>query len=123
MLKGWSKVKTTMKVYLADMLRLLEVLKEPSMCCALLKHMQSLVEYYMCFPKLTKRLRKVLVTCWSEGESHVQVMAFVVLRRITMLQPHPALHHLLKVSVLLVANKLQTHNLKCTIKLLSIFKI
>lgn len=95
--KGWSKVKTTVKMYLGDLLRLLEGLKDASMLCVLLKHIQAMAEYYVCYPKLAKRLRKVLVKCWAEGESHVQVMAFMVLRRITLLQPHPALHHLLKV--------------------------
>ena len=96
-LKGWSKVKTTIKVYLSDLVRLLDSLKDASMRCALLKHIQSLSDYYLCFPKLVRQLQKLLVRCWSEGESHVQVMAFIVLRRLTMLQPHPALHHLLKV--------------------------
>ena len=95
--KGWSRVKTTVKVYLCDLLLLLERLKEPTMLCSLLKHIQVMADYYLCYPKLTKRLCKVLVKLWSEGESHVQVMAFMVLRRITLLQPHPALHHLLKV--------------------------
>lgn len=95
--KGWSKVKTTVKMHLSDLLRLLEGLKDASMLCALLKHIQAMAEYYVCYPKLAKRLRKVLVKCWAEGENHVQVMAFMVLRRITLLQPHPALHHLLKV--------------------------
>ncbi len=99
-IKGWNKVKTTVKMYLGDLLRLLEGLKDASMLCALLKHIQAMVEYYICYPKLAKRLRKVLVKCWSEGDSHVQVMAFMVLRRITLLQPHPALHHLLKVYIM-----------------------
>lgn len=67
------------------------------MLCALLKHIQTMAEYCICCPKLAKRLRRMLVKSWSEGESHVQVMAFMVLRRITLLQPHPALHQLLKV--------------------------
>lgn len=105
-LKGWGKVKTTIKVYLSDLLRLLDTLKESSMRCAILKHVQSLSEYYICFPKVVKRLQKLLVSCWSEGESHVKVLAFVVLRRITLLQPHPALHHLLKVHT-------HTHTQRC----------
>ena len=96
-LKGWSKVRTSIKVYLSDLLQLLETLKESSMRCAILKHIQCMEDYFLCYPKLAKRLVIVLVSCWSEAESHVQVMAFVVLRRITILQPHPALHHLLKV--------------------------
>ena len=84
-------------MYLGDLLRLLEGLKDSSMLCALLKHIQTMSEYYICYPKLAKRLRRVLIKSWSEGESHVQVMAFMVLRRITLLQPHPALHQLLKV--------------------------
>ena len=99
-LKGWSKVKSIVRVYLSDLICLLETLKDPSMQCAILKHIQSFTTFCLCFPKITKRLSKVLIVCWSEGESHVQVLAFMVLHRITMLQPHPALHQLLKVTCL-----------------------
>lgn len=94
---GWGKVKSIVRTYLLDLIVLLENLKDQSMQCALLKHIRSLTDYYLCFPKICKRLVKMLVVCWSEGDSHTRVMAFVVLRHVTLNQPHPALHRLLKV--------------------------
>ena len=59
-----------------------------------------MVIYYACFPILCRSLSRKLISQWSEGNEHVQVLAFLVLRRLTLLHPHPSLHTTLKASIL-----------------------
>ena len=102
---SWSRVKSTVKLHLPDLLSLLDTLRDPSMQASVLKHVLSLSEYFVCFPRLLKPLNRVLVEAWSReggggrggGERGVQVLAFLCLRRTILLQPHPALHGVLKV--------------------------
>lgn len=94
---SWHRVKRTVKQYLSDLLSLLHGLQDSTMQCAVLKQVQTLSAYWICFPKLVKTLNKTLVERWTSGESHVQVLAFLSLRKLVILRPHPALHELLKV--------------------------
>lgn len=86
-----------MEPYLSDLLRLLEGLREPAMQCVVLRHMQTLSAYYVSLPQLQRALVRSLVAQWATGEHHVRVVAFLILRRVTLLLPHPSLHHTLKV--------------------------
>ena len=96
-LASWSRVRATVRQYLCDLLALVGHLQDTAMQCSVLKQLQTLSLYAVCFPKVVKKLNKVLVGKWSTGESHVQVLAFLCLRRLVLHQPHPALHLLLKV--------------------------
>ncbi len=72
------------------------------MQCLVLKQVQTMLIYYLCFPKILKRLNKCLVEKWSAGENHVQVLAFLALRKLVLFQPHPSLHTLLKVCCVVI---------------------
>ena len=86
-----------MKQYLSDLLTLSQTLQDPAMQCAVLKQIQTMATYFACFPKLVKALNKCLIEKWACGECRVQVLAFLSLRKLVLLQSHPALHALLKV--------------------------
>lgn len=94
---GWRRVRATVRQYLCDLLTLVGHLQDTAMQCSVLKQIQTLSIYFVCFPKLLRKLNKVLVAKWCSGDNHVQVLAFLCLRRIVLHQPHPALHLLLKV--------------------------
>lgn len=94
---AWGRVRRTVKQYLFDLLRLAETLQDRDMQSAVLKQVHTMAIFFVCFPKLLKVLNKCLIEKWSTADSHVQVLAFLALRRIVLLQPHPALHNLLKV--------------------------
>lgn len=79
------------------MLALAEALQDADMQRAVLKHMHSMAPYFASYPKLVKPFNKCLVEKWSGSEGHVQVLAFLALRKVTLFQSHPALHTLLKV--------------------------
>ncbi len=96
--EAWRKVRRTVKLYLTDLLFLAETLQDLDMQKAVLKQFHSMASYFVCLPKLLKPLNKCLVEKWSTGENSVQVLAFLAMRRTVLLQPHPALHTLLKVS-------------------------
>lgn len=94
---SWSRVRRTVKQYLFDLVRLAETLQNTEMQRAVLKHIYTMAIFFVCFPKLLKVLNKCLIEKWSTADSHVQVLAFLALRRIVLFQSHPALHVLLKV--------------------------
>ena len=95
--RAWRRVRGTVRQYLGDLLDLIGRLQSSAMQCSVLKQLQSVASYCVCFPKLLKKWTGQLVECWYAGDSHTQVTAFLCLRRLVLLQPHPALHLLLKV--------------------------
>ena len=95
--EAWGRVKRTVKQYLFDIVRLAETLQDVDMQSAVLKHVHSMAIFFVCFPKLLKVLNKCLIEKWSTADSHVQVLAFLAMRRLVLFQSHPALHVLLKV--------------------------
>lgn len=94
--RAWPMVKKTLKLYLPTVTKLLQSLHESSMQRAILRHIHTLAPYFACFPKTERSLKTTLVTLWSTGEEHVQVLAFLTIRALTLLHPHPALHLTLK---------------------------
>ena len=96
--KAWLRVKRIMKPYLCDLVTLMSSLQDSMMQCAVIRHIRSLARYFVSLPKVCRSVDKQLVLCWSTGDHHVQVMAFLALREITLLRPHPSLHNILKVS-------------------------
>ena len=94
---AWTKVRRTVKQYLYDLLSLAETLQDIDMQRAVLKQVHIMAPFYVCLPKILKLLNKCLIEKWSTADSHIQVLAFLALRRIVLHQAHPALHVLLKV--------------------------
>lgn len=85
--KQWMNVKMQVKQYLMDILQLLRQLTDPTILTITLRHCQLLCPYYACFPKITKMLLKRLVRMWSSGDEHVRVLAFLCIRKLSMLVP------------------------------------
>lgn len=56
-----------------------------------------MTSFYVSVPKLRRSLTRVLLQLWEGQDQHVQVLAFLILRQITLLSPHPSLHTTLKV--------------------------
>ncbi|XP_068699854.1 nucleolar complex protein 2 homolog [Montipora foliosa] len=83
----WPQVKTLIKFYLNDILKLLKTLAEPSMLCVILRHVQQMTPYYACFPKVAKAFIKQFVKMWSSGEEHVRVLAFLGIRNVATMMP------------------------------------
>ena len=54
--------------------------------------------YIVCFPKTQKFYNNILVAKWESGHSQVQVLAFLLMRRIVLLRPQPTLNELFQVS-------------------------
>ena len=95
--KAWPRVKRIIKPYLSDLLSLITNLRDPAMQCAVIRSVRSLAQYVVCLVKVCRGLERQLVRSWATGEHHVQVMAFLALREITLLKPHPSLGNTLKV--------------------------
>lgn len=93
---NWSKVKTSVKHYLTDILQLLRTLAEPSMLCVILRHAQQLIPYYACYPKIAKAFIKRSVRMWSRGEEHVRVLAFLGIRNVATMMPSSLLEFSVK---------------------------
>lgn len=79
----WQKVRQDVSVYLAGLIQLLSSLTEVSVVSAVLRHMNDLVPYYLCFPKHSRILLKQVVMQWSTGEETVRVLAFLILNKIS----------------------------------------
>ncbi len=95
--KAWPRVKRIIKPYLSDLHSLIANLRDPAMQCAVIRNIRTLTRCVVCLPRVCKGLEKQLIECWACGDHHVQVMAFLALRDITLIKPHPSLGETLKV--------------------------
>ncbi|XP_065656248.1 nucleolar complex protein 2 homolog isoform X2 [Hydra vulgaris] len=86
--KRWSTIKVTVKRYLVDILQVLRQLTDSNVLSVILHHCQLLCPYYSCFPKISKMFLKRLTRMWSSGEEHGRVLAFMCIRKITLLSPN-----------------------------------
>jgi len=102
--KNWGNVKSSVKQYLFDILQLLRQLAEPTVLTIVLRHCQSLNPYFATFPKLSKMLLKRLVRMWSTADEHVRVLAFLGLRKLTILVPNLFEYTLKKLYLAFVRN-------------------
>ena len=58
------------------------------MVCALLRHIDGLWTYYLCFPKLSRLMERRLVMIWGGGSDEARVLSFLILRRIVIASTH-----------------------------------
>uniref|UniRef100_A0A8C3KFE9 NOC2 like nucleolar associated transcriptional repressor n=1 Tax=Calidris pygmaea TaxID=425635 RepID=A0A8C3KFE9_9CHAR len=75
---------------------LLSCLTEASVGVAVLQHINSIVPYYLSFPKQCRALLKQTINLWSTGEETVRVLAFLVLNKICCYKKEVYLSPLLK---------------------------
>ncbi|NWR59656.1 NOC2L protein, partial [Bucorvus abyssinicus] len=92
----WSKLRLDVKSYLSCTIQLLSCLTEASVSAAVLQHVNSIVPYYLSFPKQCRALLKQAITLWSTGEETVRVLAFLVLNKICRYKKELYLSPLLK---------------------------
>ncbi|XP_054078235.1 nucleolar complex protein 2 homolog [Rissa tridactyla] len=92
----WSKLRLDIKAYLSCTVQLLSCLTEASVGVAVLQHVNSIVPYYLSFPKQCRALLKQTINLWSTGEETVRVLAFLVLNKICRYKKEVYLSPLLK---------------------------
>uniref|UniRef100_A0AAX7VB90 Nucleolar complex protein 2 homolog n=1 Tax=Astatotilapia calliptera TaxID=8154 RepID=A0AAX7VB90_ASTCA len=92
----WQKNQMDIKMYLSGVVQLLSSLTEATVICAVLKHTNQLVPYYLCLPKQCRHLIKQLMKQWSTGEETSRVLAFLALNKICRQKQETYLNPILK---------------------------
>ncbi|XP_068085112.1 nucleolar complex protein 2 isoform X3 [Anabrus simplex] len=102
--KRWPKVKSIIKFYLKNLLKLLGGVTSTQIVAVLLKHLHQMTPFLACYTQMTRPLLKKLVHFWSGGEETVRVVAFLCLLKITTGQQKEILEKVLKETLQSVYN-------------------
>lgn len=94
--KRFGKAKAVLKLYLTDILKILQNVASPNILTVLLKHLHQMLPYTLSFSSLTKPLLRTLIKFWSRGEETVRIVAFLSILRIATNHRESALEMLLK---------------------------
>ncbi|KAL9925747.1 nucleolar complex protein 2 homolog [Glossina fuscipes] len=95
-LKKWAKIRSCLRVYLSDLIRLVEQVSSPHILMVLLKHLHQMAAMVTPFSALTKTILKRLIVLWSAGDEAVRVLSFLCILKITRNQQGSMLNHVLK---------------------------
>jgi len=77
--KKWKKIEKTLRVYLLELVTLLGRLAEQSVLSVLLKHIHSMLPFYLAFQKGAKQLMGKLISIWSCSSETPRILAFMCL--------------------------------------------
>lgn len=94
--KKFTKVKTLLRGYFTDLLKLLGCVTSSNILTVLLKHLHYMSSLLTSFPHIVKPFLKKLVSLWGKAEESVRVVAFLVILRITHSQQATLLDTVLK---------------------------
>jgi len=92
----WKKVEPVAKSYIGNTLHLLGQLTDASMTSLVLRRLAASVAFLKPFERLTKRVTRTTLMCFSSGEPRLRVSAIVLLRAIAATCPGPALERAVK---------------------------
>ncbi|XP_011865771.1 PREDICTED: nucleolar complex protein 2 homolog [Vollenhovia emeryi] len=93
--KRFGKIRSILKLYLSDLIKLLQSVASPSILTVLLKHLRQMLPYTRSFSSLSKPLLRILIKFWSAAEETVRVTAFVNILHMAT-KKEPVLEKLLK---------------------------
>lgn len=94
--KRFGKVKSILKSYLLDLIKILQSVTSTNILTVLLKHLHQMLPYTQSFSSLTKPLLKLLLRLWSTGEETVRVVSFLSILRIATSNRESVLETLFK---------------------------
>ncbi|CAK9795928.1 Nucleolar complex protein 2 homolog [Anthophora quadrimaculata] len=94
--RRFGKVKNILKLYLTDLIKILQNVTSSNILTVLLKHLHQMLPYIQSFSSLTKPLLKILLKFWSSGEESVRVVSFLCILRIVTNNRESVLEMLLK---------------------------
>ena len=92
----WKKVEPVVKSYIGNTLHLLGQLTDASMTSLVLRRLAASVAFLKPFERLTKRVTRTTLMCFSSGEPKLRISAIVLLRAIAATCPGPALERAVK---------------------------
>lgn len=102
--KKFIKVKTPLKSYFTDLLRLLGAISSANILIVLLKHLHYMCNMLVSFPSIIKLLLKKLIHLWGTSEQSVRVIAFLCILRITHANQSALLPRVLKMTYMSYIN-------------------
>ena len=94
--KRFGKVKSILKSYLTDLIKILQNVTSTNILTVLLKHLHQMLPYTQSFSSLTKPLLRILLKVWSSGEESVRVVSFLSILRIATTNRESVLDTLFK---------------------------
>ncbi|CAK9820567.1 Nucleolar complex protein 2 homolog [Anthophora plagiata] len=94
--KRFGKVKSILKLYFTDLIKILQNVTSSNILTVLLKHLHQMLPYIQSFSSLSKPLLKILLKFWSSGEESVRVVSFLCILRIVTSNRESVLEMLLK---------------------------
>ena len=81
--KKWKRVEKQVRIYLLELVTLLSRVNEQTVFSVLLKHVHSMLPYFIAYQKGAKLLLSRLVNIWSTASETPRILAFMCLVKLT----------------------------------------